>query len=74
MRKKMIKGFQYFTMCPKCSATVLIRENIEERWVSSTGIARCSKVQCQKQVEEIQPTALFSFSANDVGLDEITGI
>lgn len=69
----MIKGFQYFTICLECSAVVLIRDNIKERWVSSTGIARCSKVQCQKQLEEIQPTALFLFNASDVVLDERTG-
>ena len=60
-------------MCLKCSAIVLIRENTEERWVTSTGIARCSKVQCQKQVEEIQPTAIFSSKLDDAGLDERIG-
>ena len=60
-------------MCLKCSAIVLIRENIEERWVSSTGTARCSKVQCQKQVDKIQPAAVFSFNPDDAGLDERIG-
>lgn len=57
-------------MCLKCSAIVLIRENIEEKWVDSTGIARCSKVQCQDQVEEIQPAAIFSFNPDDAELDK----
>lgn len=71
--EKVIKGIQYFTMCPKYSAIVLIKENIEERWLSSSGIFGHSKLQYQKQVEEIQPADIFFFNTDDAGLDERIG-
>lgn len=69
--EKAIKGLQYFTMYLKYSA--IIKENIEERWLSCSGIFRHSKLQYQKQVEEIQPANIFFFNADDAGLDERIG-
>lgn len=71
--EKVIKGFQYFTMCLKCSAIVLIKENIEERWICSSGISGHAKLQYQKQVEEIQPDDIFLFNTDNAGLDEGIG-
>lgn len=61
----VIKGFQYFTMCLKCSAIVLIKENIGERWLSNRGIDEHSKLQCQKQVEGIQSADIFLFNRDE---------
>lgn len=60
-------------MCLECSATVLIKENIEERWLSNSGIAGHSKLQYQEQVEEIQPADIFLFNRDDAELDERIG-
>lgn len=58
-KKKKSKRFQY-----------LIKENIEERWLSSSGIAGYSKLPYQKQVEEIRPSDIILFNTDDAGLDE----
>lgn len=60
-------------MCLKYSVIVLIKENIEERWLSNSGIAGHSKLQHQKQVEEIQPADIFLFNRDEAGLDERIG-
>lgn len=71
--EKVIKDFQYFTRCLKCSAIVLIKDNIEERWLSSSGIAGHSELQYQKQLEEMQRADIFLFNTDDAGLDERIG-
>lgn len=58
---------------PQVFCNSLIKENIEERWISSSGISGHAKLQYKKQVEESQPADIFLFNTDDAGLDKRIG-